>query len=657
MSEQVSSWSLPPLVVLPEREPQSTSLLERLESFVSAWPTEAGLGYRARRIAGALARQQDAYRQFSDTQLSGQMREVREKLRRHGHHSPCTEEGLALLREMLMRKSGMTVSREQIMAACALLDEALVESPEGDNMMVPIVMAAIIAGWSGMHVHLILADDDLIRHYLEQFRKIFEWCGLSAASIEHTSDLATRKHAYEGNLVLTTAKELAFDYLRDRLGRDEEQRNLAIKLRQLQGRARSSDSILSSGLQFALVHDADLVLLDDARAPVEIANSTDQQVERRWARKTLNAVASLTPGTDYILHDNDPGIELTSEGAARLEDLAEGVDGLWDSKHRREESILQGLAALHRLNRNDHYLVESGRVRIPDQRRAERLSGFPLRDGMLQLLQLKEGCDVTGRRETVATTTFMRLFQRYAHLSGISRTHHHIRHEYRTLYHLHRLQLISKRASRPVKSQPVIYKTVQEKRDALIERITDVSREGGKCIVCAATNEESAQLCEMFAHRQIDSQMLSEEMEDPLREMTLSLSENGTVVTTIPLLTRALALIDHNSRSVGPLYLFLVGASESRRDESRLNTLSRLSEGLMVIERLCSLDEPFFLDSGQSWLLRLLASQNPVVASIHGHLLSRMQHREEKKSMRLRRALMKRDQSIHSFISYRGNIR
>jgi hypothetical protein len=151
--------------------------------------------------------------------------------------------------------------------------------------------------------------------------------------------------------------------------------------------------------------------------------------------------------------------------------------------------------------------------------------------------------------------------------------------------------------------------------------------------------------------------MLSEEMEDPLREMTLSLSENGTVVTTIPLLTRALALIDHNSRSVGPLYLFLVGASESRRDESRLNTLSRLSEGLMVIERLCSLDEPFFLDSGQSWLLRLLASQNPVVASIHGHLLSRMQHREEKKSMRLRRALMKRDQSIHSFISYRGNIR
>ena len=658
MSEQASSWSLPPLVVLPEREFQSTSLLDRLESFVSSWPTETVVYARARRVARSLVRQQGAYRDFSDAQLSARMSEVREKLRRHGHHSPYLVEGIGLLQERMKRGSDMTISREQVIAACALLDGVLVESPEDGNKMMPVMISAIIAGWSGFHVHVILADDNLVRHYLEQFRKTLEWCGLSAASIEHTSDMTARKQAYQGDLVMTTAKELAFDYLRDRLGRNEEQKNLAVKLRLLQGRNNRPEPVISSGLQFALVHDADQILLDDARAPVEIANATDPQQEKRWARKTLNAVASLTPGADYILHDNDPGIELTREGAARLEELAEGVDGLWDSKHRREESILQGLAALHLLNRNEHYLVESGRIRIPDQRRVERLSGFPLRDGMLQLLQHKEGCDVTGRRETVATTTFMRLFQRYTHLSGISRTRHRFRHEYRSLYHLHRLKLTSRRTSRPVISKPGIYNTCEERRETLLERIAEVSMEGSNCIVCTVTQQESTLVSGMLERRQIVSCVVSEETEGPLQEMTMSLSGKKPVITTMPVLTRMVALIDHNtSQQNGPLHLFLVAALESRRAESRLKMLSRLSDGRMVIERMCSLDEPFFRDLGKSPLSGLLASQHPFAVSLHDHILSRMQRQEEKKSMRSRRALMKRDLSIHSFISYRGNIR
>ena len=657
MSEQVSSWSLPPLVEHPEREPQSTSFLERLESLISARPRETGLHFRASRVAGSLARQQDQYSIYSDAELSARMREIHEKLRRHGHHSPHVVEGLGLLQEVMARNTGTTLSREQVMSAFALLERVLVESPEDDNKMVAVTMSAIIACWSGFHVHVILANDYLVRHYFTQFRDVFDLCGLTAASVEHTSDISARKSAYGGDLVLTTAKELAFDYLRDRIGRDEAKRNLAMKLRRLQGRQKASDLIVSGGLQFALVHDADQVLLDDARAPVEIANATDPQAERRWAGKTLEAVASLTQGTDYILHDNDPGIELTMEGATKLEELAEGVDGLWDSKRRREESVLQALVAIHRLDRNDHYLVESGSIMIPDQRRVERLSGFPLRDGMLQLLQLKEGCEVTGRRETIATTTFMRLFQRYRHLSGISRTHHPFRHEYSALYHLQRLNVKSKRASSPVKSRPRIFKTYEEKWGELIERIADVSKDGTNSVVCTASHKESEQICEMLHRRQIASRVISEEMEDPLQQMTLSLSENRTVVTTMPLLKRVVALIDHNTRPQGGLRLFLVAASESRRAESTLNTLSRLSGGAMLIERLYSLDEPFFTDVGESRTLRLLASTRPFAVLLHDYILSRMQHREEKKSLRSRRALMKHDQSIYSYISYRGNLR
>ena len=657
MSEQVSSWSLPPLVVLPEREPRSTSLLDRMESFLSAWPREAGLRYRARRVAGSLARQQDAFKDYSDAELSSQMREVREKLRHHGHHSPYMEEGLALLREMIVRGPGIVVTREQIMSACALLDGVLVESPEADNKMVPVTMAAILACWSGFHVHLILANDDLVGHCFGQFRDLFALCGVNAASVVHASGITARKQAWQGNLVLTTAKELAFDYLRDRVGRDGAQRNLAIKLRQLQGRTSASDPMLSSGLQFALVHEADQVLLDDSRSPVDIANSTDPLKERQWAAKTLQAAVSLAEGTDYILHDHDSGIELTREGLERLEDLAEGIDGLWDSKHRREMSILQGLVAIHRLNRDDHYLVENGRIMIPDQRRVEQVSGFLLRDGMLQLLQLKEGCEVTGRRETVATTSFMRLFQRYTHLSGISRAQHRLRHEYRTLYHLHRLKLASTAAPRPVRPRPGIFNTSREKRDALIERIAHVSNQGSNSIVCVSTHEESVQICDMLDHRQIACRMISDETQDPLRETVLSLSGKRSVVTTMPVLMRLVALIDHKTMPEGPLHLFVAATSETRRAETRLNSLSRLSDRRMVIERICSLDEPFFQDFGNSFLLKLLAGKHPLAVAMHGHILSRMQHLHEKKAMRLRRALMKRDQSIHSYISYRGNIR
>ena len=169
------------------------------------------------------------------------------------------------------------------------------------------------------------------------------------------------------------------------------------------------------GLQFAIVDEADSVLVDEARTPLILSSEARNSQEELLHQQALFLSKQLDE-TDYSISNG--AIELTRDGEQKLEDIAIPLGGIWKGPHRREQLVRQGLTALHVFQRDKHYLVREGKVVIIDEHTGRLMPDRSWEQGLHQLIEIKEECEVTGRRDTLARISYQRFFRRYLHLAG-----------------------------------------------------------------------------------------------------------------------------------------------------------------------------------------------------------------------------------------------
>jgi preprotein translocase subunit SecA len=348
-------------------------------------------------------------------------------LRRQGFTPQALAPALGLVAATAARVLGQAPFATQLFAAAALLNGQLAEMATGEGKTLATALAAATAALAGVPVHVVTANDYLAERDAAQNAPLYQALGLRVAWLRPGDDAAAKHATYAANVVLATAKELAFDHLRDGLAagvRDELAQHAAALAGQGQGggRANGDTTPVMRGLCLALLDEADSVLLDEADVPLILSQARPHAARRAFLWQALAMARQLEAGLHYQLHLADRRAELTPAGEALAAQLAAGLGGPWQRARYRREALQIALAGLHLMQRDTHYLLREGRIELLDEVTGRAAPGRVWSRGLHAVVEMKEGLPPSADTETIARTTFQRFFLRYWRLGGTSGT-------------------------------------------------------------------------------------------------------------------------------------------------------------------------------------------------------------------------------------------
>ena len=386
-------------------------------------------------IVGEVERRQRAMRIATDAELGDLSRDMRIRLRRQGFTPALVGACYTLVQEAAARVIGQRHYHPQLMGGLALLQGKLVEMGTGEGKTMTATLPASIVALAGYPVHIITVNDYLAQRDAEEMGPVYRFLGLTVGSVAQGMPAAARREAYARSVTYCSNKELAFDYLRDRIALAQQSSRLHLSLQKMRGSTRGDEPLVLRGLYYCIVDEADSVFIDEARTPL-ILSSQGAVDEREDCEAALELAAGLSPVDDYTTNHGEREIALTRVGRGRLAELSAGLTGVWTSPRAREELITQALSAIILFRRDHHYIVAGGKVQIVDESTGRVMPDRSWERGLHQLIEVKEGCEPTYRHETLARMTYQRLFRRYLRLAGMSGTAKEVAREIKQVYKL-----------------------------------------------------------------------------------------------------------------------------------------------------------------------------------------------------------------------------
>ena len=411
------------------------------------------------------------------------------------------EQAVTLAAEAARRTLGKTAYDGQLAAALHLLDERLVEMATGEGKSLAAAIAAAAAALSGMPVHVITANDYLVQRDAELFRPLFARLGLRVAAVAARHKPEERRGAYASHVVYVTAKELVFDYLRDRTMSQTSAPALRQRVAAL-GAAPASGPLLR-GLCMALIDEADSVLIDEALMPLILSRENNDATERAYRWQVWALSGRLAEGADFTRHATARQVALTDAGRARIAEMTQALAPLWRSTRHREHAICTALAARHLYQRDRDYIVQpakdergrpADRIVIVDAISGRLSEGRRWSQGLHAMVALKEGCKPEPELETIAQITYQRFFRRYHRLGGLSGTLSESRAELRTLYGL---QIVAVAPRLPLRRQigaTRAFASADERWAAVARRCAALTAQGRPVLVGTDSVAESQEL-------------------------------------------------------------------------------------------------------------------------------------------------------------------
>jgi preprotein translocase subunit SecA len=327
---------------------------------------------------------------LSDQELADEIRPLRERLLTDGFLPAHVADSFALVREFSTRILGLRHHDSQVMGGLVMLRGMVAEMETGEGKTLTATLTAATAALAGLPVHIISVNDYLTSRDAENTAPLYRALGLSVGCVVHGQTPQQRRPAYGCDITYATNKELVFDYLRDRLTLANRPDPIMIQAESLQGRGSRAGRLLMRGLHFAIVDEADSVLIDEARTPLIISGSSGVKEEREFLEQALDLAGDFVRDRDFELDEARRQILLTLAGRSRIEDAARRLGVLWSGLVRREGAVHQALTALHLFRRDEQYLVRDGKVQIIDEFTGRIMPDRSWEQGLHQLIELKE---------------------------------------------------------------------------------------------------------------------------------------------------------------------------------------------------------------------------------------------------------------------------
>lgn len=432
---------------------------------------------------------------LSKAKINSRLMELRAQISLHGLNELLMAEVFAIIKQTCIHELGVTLYDNQVIAARVMLDGKLAEMAPGEGKTLAASLCVATAALAGIPVHLITSNDYLAVRDSTALLPLYQALGLTVGAVTQSLNTDQRKQVYANNITYVTAKELVFDYLRDRTVGGIDQSELKQHVTQLTG--KSHDRVLR-GLCMAVIDEADSILIDDARIPFILSQNMSHEKHQEVYVMAIFLASKLKSGEDFVLDPLQATVELTQDGRQKVELSTQGYGQIWANRLHREEIICQALSALHLYFRNQHYLVQDQTILIIDETTGRAASGRTWSRGLHQLIEIKENCKPSAEMTTATQITYQRFFSRYLHLSGMSGTLHEARAEMFSIYGLRIVKIPPRKANRRIKLPTRIYPSHQALWQAVVERVLSINHRGQPILIGTESVADSEALSEQL---------------------------------------------------------------------------------------------------------------------------------------------------------------
>ena len=609
---------------------------------------------RWRAIVRAVHHQAPALADLDDTGFAAAVAEVRLRLRREGlRRVPCIR-AFALVREAARRTLQQTPYDEQLLGGWAMLRGRLAEMHTGEGKTLAATLPAATAALAGIPVHVITVNDYLVQRDAESMGPVYRALGLRVGAVTAAMDHAARRAAYACDICYCTNKQLVFDYLRDRMARGGVG-PMRLRLDGLFGADAVGERLLLRGLCFAIVDEADSVLVDEARTPLVISGRGGTAEDPAQYRQALDLARGLTDGLHYCLRRAEREVELTDAGRAALATAAAELGGHWRHVRQREELTRQAVYALHLLQRDTHYLVTDGKVQIVDAYTGRLMPDRSWERGLHQLVETKEGCALSPRNETLARISYQRFFRRYLHLAGMTGTAREVATELWAVYHLGVAMVPTHRRRRRRLLRPRVYRDGAARWAAVVERIQALHAVGRPVLVGTGTVDASEQLSRHLDAAGIPHRVLNARQDADEAAVIAAAGAPAQVTVATNMAGRGTDIrLAPGVAERGGLHVIATSRHEARRIDRQLYGRCARQGDPGSAEALTARDDALLAQSPWGRLARRLPCGARGCGPLVVWLERRAQRAAEARHARVRRRLLQLDEQVGRLLAFSG---
>lgn len=461
---------------------------------------------------------------MSDDELRLKTAEFKERYADGESLDSLLPEAFAVCREAAWRVLGMKHYPVQIVGGVILHQGRISEMKTGEGKTLVATLPAYLNALTGEGVHIVTVNDYLARRDSEWMGKVYRFLGLTVGLIVHDMNNSERRAAYNCDITYATNNELGFDYLRDNMVIEKEEK-------------------VQRGHAFAIVDEVDSILIDEARTPLIISgrgdSSSDMYLKANKFAKTLKMVKVRETDSkedfddvydgDYVVDEKAKTCILTKSGAKKAESYF-GVDNINDPENSDvSHYINQAIKANSIMHRDIDYVVKDGEVIIVDEFTGRLMYGRRYNEGLHQAIEAKEGVKIANESKTLATITFQNFFRLYGKLSGMTGTAMTEDMEFRDIYNLDIVEIPTNKPLVRNDLPDVIYKTEKAKFNAVIQKIIECHEKNQPVLVGTISIEKSELLSRMLSRYGVKHNVLNAKYHEKEAEIIAQAGKKGAV--------------------------------------------------------------------------------------------------------------------------------
>ncbi|MBQ0853067.1 preprotein translocase subunit SecA [Streptomyces sp. BH-SS-21] len=465
---------------------------------------------RLQRTAEQIGSLEAEFEQLTDEELQALTPEFKERHEAGESLDDLLPEAFAAMREAARRTLGMRHFDVQLMGGAALHLGNIAEMQTGEGKTLVATLPVYLNALTGKGVHLVTVNDYLAQRDADWMGRAYRFLGLTVGVIRTQSTPAERREQYACDITYGTNTEFGFDYLRDNM-------------------AWSRDELVQRGHHFAIVDEADSILIDEARTPLIISGPADQPTHWYEAFATMvtrmrgvavqdenfttpadkDRLARLRATHDYEYDPKKRTVAILDPGVEFLQDQL-GIESLYESDHTPLIGHLNNaLKAKEHFKRDKDYVVVDGEVLIVDEHTGRILAGRRYNEGLHQAIEAKEAVTVKDENQTLATITLQNFFRLYDKLGGMTGTAMTEAAEFHQIYKLHVVPIPTNRPMARADDPDQIYRTVDAKYTAILDDIADRHDKGQPVLVGTTSVEKSEILAARLRQRGIRHEVLN----------------------------------------------------------------------------------------------------------------------------------------------------
>ena len=447
--------------------------------------------------------------ELDDAGIRAKTDEFRQRLGNGEELDSLLPEAFAVCREAGKRAVKMRHFDAQIIGGVVLHEGKIAEMKTGEGKTLAATLPLYLNGLTGRGCQLVTVNDYLARRDAEWMEPIYKMLGMTVGIIQHDMPEEERIAAYNSDIAYGTNNEFGFDYLRDNMKFDKE-------------------SCVQGELNFAIVDEVDSILVDEARTPLIISGPAEESTDK------YGTIDRIIPGLMkkdqfYTLDEKARAVSLTEEGVTRAEELLK-LSNLYDPQNVDVLHHLNQALKAHTLFKRDvDYVVKDQKVLIVDEFTGRLMAGRRYSDGLHQALEAKEKVEIENENQTLATITLQNYFRMYSKLAGMTGTADTEAEEFQNIYKLEVIVIPTHKDMIRLDQSDLIYRTLEEKHEAIVEDIVDTNKNGQPILVGTISIEKSEQIAHMLKRKGVKHNVLNAKQHEREAEIVAQAGRKGAV--------------------------------------------------------------------------------------------------------------------------------